>query len=444
MKKILVFGAGRSSGSVIKYLLDHAEKDQYTVTVCDADEAAAVAKTGGHPRAKALKANVLDDIERSSLVEGHDLIVSMMPARFHDLIAGDCVIHKRHLMTASYISPYVQGLSDEVHRLGLVFIGEAGLDPGIDHMSAMYHIHDIQSRGGHITAFTSHTGGLVAPESDDNPWHYKISWNPRNVVTAGQSTAQYLSGGTMKFTPYNRLFTNPLPIDVSGIEGRYEVYPNRDSLKYIALYGLAGIETIMRGTIRYQGYCQAWDCLVRLGLTDDSNVIEKSSLLTYSQWVSGYIPGFGGNVVEETASFLGLNADDPKMELLNNLGIFSEDRIPNDRMSPAQILESLMVSRWVLKPEDKDLVIMRHEFVYQLDDKKYRRISTLIDKGINSEDTSMSKLVGLPLGITARLVLNGAITRRGVSIPVVRDIYEPVMAELEGLGIVFTDTESTL
>ena len=308
-------------------------------------------------------------------------------------------------------------------------------------MSAMQKIDESRAKGGEITTFRSYTGGLVAPESDNNPWHYKFTWNPRNVVLAGQGTAQYLEDGKLKFIPYNRLFAETRTIQVPGM-GTYEVYANRDSLMYVKQYGLEGTPNVLRGTVRHQGFCSAWNALVKIGMTDGEFPILNSDSLTYHELMEAFAPVGSGTVKERIAALVGESTDSEVMSKLEWLGLFRKTRIRQSNASPASILENILLDKWKLEPVDKDMIIMQHEFEYVLEGRQHRLRSTMVMKGENEDDTAMSRLVGLPLGIFVRLVMEGAIHLKGVQIPVMKEVYEPVLAELAQFGVAFHEEET--
>lgn len=445
MNSILIIGAGRSATACIRYVLDKARDRNWFVTVADADPKLAEAKVAGHPNGRGTWLDVMKVNDRRELIGRADVVVSLLPAYLHLEVAQDCIKLKKHLITASYVSQEMYQLADEVRNRELIFMGEMGLDPGIDHMSAMQQINAIKDKGGKITAFRSYTGGLVAPESDDNPWHYKITWNPRNVVLAGQGTAQYLENGKHRYIPYNRLFKEYRLIDVPGL-GEFEVYANRDSLLYREAYGLGGIPNILRGTIRCRGFCDAWNALVKIGLTDGSYPIMGSSQLTYHELMEGYLnPAFTtGSVKERIATFIKRDPDSDVMQKLEWLGLFSKKKIRLKNATPAYILEQLLLDKWKLKPQDKDMIIMQHEFEYELGGRGHLQTSTLVMKGEDAENTAMSKLVGLPLGIFVKQVMEGKIVRTGVNIPVMPEVYQPVLEELKEFGVVFHEQHKAL
>ncbi len=445
MTNILIIGAGRSATALINYVLEKAREYNWFVTVADADPKIAEKKIGKHPNGRAAWLDVLKANDRRDLIGRADVVVSLLPAHLHLEVAHDCIKLKKHLITASYVSQEMYRLGDEARERELIFMNEMGLDPGIDHMSAMAAINQIKEAGGKLTAFRSYTGGLIAPESDDNPWHYKFTWNPRNVILSGQGTAQYLENGKFKYIPYQRLFQEYWLVDIPGY-GEYEVYANRDSLLYRDVYGLKNIPNILRGTLRKRGFCDAWNALVKIGLTDGSYPILDSDKITYHELMEAYVSPdtIGNSVKERIANLLGEAVDSPVIKKLEWLGLFRKKRINLSNASPALILERLLLDRWKLKSGDRDMIIMQHEFEYERKGHKYLKTSTLVMKGENEYNTAMSKLVGLPMGIFVKLVMQGRITSKGVHIPVMREVYEPVLEELQTFGVVFKEEERRL
>ncbi|NUO01948.1 MAG: saccharopine dehydrogenase NADP-binding domain-containing protein [Saprospiraceae bacterium] len=445
MKNLLIIGAGRSATALINYILDQARQHNFFVTVADADIALAQKKVGDSSFGRAIWLDASKPNDRRDVINRHDVVVSLLPPQMHLELAQDCIALGKHMVTASYVSKQVFRLGDEARQRALVFMNELGLDPGIDHMSAMQRIHQIQAKGGHISAFYSYTGGLVAPESDDNPWHYKFSWNPRNVVLAGQGTAQFLEDGKLKYIPYRRLFRQYRLVDIPGM-GEWEVYANRDSLLYREAYGLKNIKTLFRGTIRHRGFCDAWNALVRIGLTDATFPIVDSDQLTYHDLMEAFlgISQHTGSVKDRIAKLIEVDPESETMKKLEWLGLFSKRRIKLSNATPALILENLLLEKWALQPQDKDMVIMQHEIEYELAGRKRRHTSTMVMKGENESDTAMARLVGLPLGIFVKLVMESKINARGVQIPVMREVYEPVLKELEEYGVVFKDKDEAI
>lgn len=442
MKNLLIIGAGRSATALINYILEQARQHDFFITVADADLELARRKINDHPKGRAIWLDASKTNDRRDVINRHDVVVSLLPPQMHLEVAQDCISLGKHMVTASYVSKQVFRLGDEARQRALVFMNELGLDPGIDHMSAMQSIHKIKAMGGKITAFYSYTGGLVAPESDNNPWHYKFSWNPRNVVLAGQGTAQFLEDSKLKYIPYRRLFRQYRLVDIPNM-GQWEVYANRDSLLYKDAYGLQDVKTLFRGTIRHRGFCDAWNALVRIGLTDATFPIVDSDQLTYHDLMEAFlgISTHTGSVKDRIAKLIEVEPDSEVMQKLEWLGLFSKRRIKVKNATPALILENLLLEKWVLEPDERDMVIMQHVFEYEIQRKKKKLTSTLVMKGANSQETAMSRLVGLPLGIFVKLLMLDQISTTGVNIPTMPEVYEPVMKELEEYGVQFTERE---
>ena len=313
-------------------------------------------------------------------------------------------------------------------------------------MSGKQKIDEIKAKGGRLKAFRSSTGGLVAPENDDNPWHYKFSWNPRNVVLAGHGTAQYLEDGKLKYVPYNRLFSIAKPIIIPGVEGEFETYINRDSLLYRELYDLGPIPNLIRGTIRYKGFSKAWDALVQIGLTDSSFPILDSEDITYHELIDAYVSSSvqTGSVKEKVAHLIGETVDSDVIKKLEWLGLFSKKKIRMKSATPALILENLLLEKWKLQDNEKDMVIMQHELDYEIARQNRRLTSTLVMYGTDGNNTAMSRLVGLPIGIFVKQVMLGKINSIGVNIPVSKEVYEPVLEELKDYGVIFKEKDVIL
>ena len=439
MKKILILGAGRSSASLISYLLKQSQQQGWEVTVGDYSEENARERVKGY-NARAIAFEATNESLKREEVAKADLVISMLPPAHHLTVAETCLEYGKHLLTASYVSPEILALNEKAKKKNIIILMECGLDPGIDHMSALKEIHKLKQEGGKIISFSSYTGGLVAPESDNNPWNYKVSWNPRNVVLAGQGTVKYLENGQFKYIPYHKLFSRTDKIVVNGY-GEFEGYANRDSLKYRSVYGLEGVATFIRGTLRRPGYCEAWDVFVQLGMTDDSYLLENSSVLTYKDFVSSYLPVSDKSVKGRLREYLGL--DEEILFKLEWLGMFSDEKINEHNVTPAQVLQKLIERKWKLEKGDKDMIVMQHKFGYEALGKQKELTSSLVVIGEDSVYTAMAKTVGLPLGIAAKLILQGKIKLTGVQIPVVKELYEPILAELEEYGIVFKTEEMT-
>lgn len=445
MKTITVIGAGRSSSSLIKYLLDYSSKHQFQVVVADQSLETAQQKIKNHLNAKAVKFS-LDQTElRQKLVQESDVVISMLPASLHFELAKDCVNFNKHLVTASYISTEMKSLNEEVKNKGLVFMNECGLDPGLDHMSAMKTLNEIRAKGGNPVHFESFCGGLVAPESDDNAWNYKFSWNPRNVVVAGQGgAAKFLQQGMYKYIPYQRVFKRTEFLKIEGY-GRFEAYANRDSLGYREAYGLQNAHTIYRGTIRRVGYSRAWNMLVQLGLTDDTYTIENSENMTYREFINSFLYYHPTDSVEVKFRLtLNIEQDDTVWDKFEELDFFNSEKVIGlKNATPAQILEKILSEKWQLQPEDKDMIVMYHKFGYKMPgtEETQQIDATMVCIGDDSIHTAMAKTVGLPAAIVALQILNGIITSPGVQMPITKEVYEPVLKELESFGIVFNEKE---
>lgn len=442
MKKILLLGAGRSSGALINYLLENANADNYILRVGDRSLEFANDKTRNHPKAQPFSFDVENIEQREKEISTADIIISLLPPALHILAAKDCLKFRKNLVTASYISPELLAMDDDVKNLGLLFLNECGLDPGIDHMSAVEIIHRLKQQGAEIKSFKSYTGGLVAPESNDNPWGYKFTWNPRNVIVAGQGTASYIKNGKYHYIPYNRLFSEITRIEIDGY-GKYDGYANRDSLAYRNHYGIENIPTLIRGTLRNEGYCSAWQVFVTLGITDDTFDVADVENLTYSQFVESFIPAsvFGTTLEERIARLCNIDPDGPAMEKIRFTGILDDKKIGLKKATPAQILQHLLEQKWVLKANDKDMIVMQHQFEFSVEGHAKILSSSLVVKGDDTVQTAMAKTVGLPLGIASRLILNGTIQVSGVHIPVLEGIYKPILKELMKMGIRFVEVE---
>lgn len=337
------------------------------MTVADADPEAARQKIGDHLAGNPARLDASDDAERRALIAAHDLCISLLPPHLHLAAARDCIHAGRHLLTASYVSPDMQALDAEARARGVMLMNEMGLDPGIDHMSAMQRLRQIKAKGGRVTAFYSSTGGLVAPDSDDNPWHYKFSWNPRNVVLAGQGVAQFKEKGALRFIPYGRLFRQTRPVQIPG-KGRWEAYANRDSLGYVPAYGLEEADTVFRGTIRHEGFCAAWDALIRLGLTNPDWQVPHLGQYDWAgltEALLGPVGAPGQTLRAQAAAVLGESPDSEVMERLTWLGIFEPKPIGLTQGSPADALQNLLLEKWSMRPADKDMILMQHLIEYE-------------------------------------------------------------------------------
>ena len=442
MKKIVIFGAGRSSTSLIEYLLSIAEEQNLLITLLDYNEELAKSKINNHKFGEAHFIDANDPNERLKFIKESQLVISMLPAHMHLGIVKDAINEKVHVITPSYVTEEIRSLNADAQNNDVLILNEMGLDPGIDHMSAKKIIDEIEDNGGKLTGFESFTGGLVAPESDDNPWNYKFTWNPRNVVLAGQGgAAKFIQEGKYKYIPYKKLFRRTEIIEIEGY-GKFEGYANRDSLRYRSVYGLNEIPTMYRGTLRKIGFCRAWNVFVQLGLTDDSYVIEGSENMTNRDFINSFLAYNPHDSVElKLRHYLGIEQDDYIWEKLVWLGLFEDKKIGLKNATPAQILQKILQDKWSLTEEDKDMIVMWHKFnfIHKGVDKEIR--SHMVYIGKDSQFTAMSDTVGLPLGIAAKLLLNEKIKGRGVKLPIEREIYLPVLSELEQLGITFEEKE---
>ncbi|MBZ4036340.1 saccharopine dehydrogenase NADP-binding domain-containing protein [Flavobacterium sp. 17A] len=441
MRNVLIIGAGRSASSLIRYLLSKSNEENLHITVADLSLSLAEAKTQNHPNATPLALNIFDTDERRNAIENASIVISMLPAHLHIEIAKDCIEFKKHLVTASYISDAMQALDSDAKQNNLIFMNEIGLDPGIDHMSAMKVIDEIRDKGGKMLLFESFCGGLVAPESDNNLWNYKFTWAPRNVVLAGQGgAAKFIQEGTYKYIPYSALFRRTEFLEVEGY-GKFEAYSNRDSLKYRSIYGLDDILTLYRGTIRRVGYSRAWNMFVQLGMTDDSYTIEGSENMSYRQFINSFLPYHPTDSVEiKTRLILKIDQDDIMWDKLLELDLFNPNKkvnLPN--ATPAQILEKILTDSWALEPDDKDMIVMYHKFGYEVNGEKKQIDSKMVCIGDDQTYTAMAKTVGLPVAIATLLILNGKITTPGVQLPIKKEVYEPILKELEEYGVIFNE-----
>ena len=519
MKQVLLFGAGKSATILIEYLLVNAQEGGWELTLVDANIGLAASKIGASPYGKAVSFDIRDDEMRSKYVSSSAIVISMLPPALHFLVAKDCLRFSKHLLTASYADEQIKSLQEELTKKGILFLYEMGLDPGIDHMSAMKIIDDIRSKGGRITSFKSHCGGLVAPESDDNPWHYKISWNPRNIILAGKAGAHYKERGEEIFLKYKDLFypdgvkeTGTDALQVSSLARMVEIpgigllswYPNRDSLSYTSLYGMEDAGTFVRTTLRHPDFMYGWNNVIDLDLTNEEPQYETdnknlASLFKehldkndFGNWLQqkmterfketqdmltrltklmeaeqeaveegGEIPGSflsadeKGNLEEieiediktKAAAFVAHKMHEANLTLkqLMFIGLDDQETMVNKGFcSAADILQFAVERKLNLGPGDKDMIVMLHEFEFEIGSLRSEVRSSLVVKGEDSLRTAMAKTVGLPLGIAAKLILNGNIKLSGLHIPTVKEIYEPVLQELELFEIKFHEERSSL
>ncbi len=443
MQTILVLGAGLSSGSLIQYFLDQSDRG-WKIRVGDINPELARQRIKDHPAGEAFHFDVFNHEQRNGEIRSADIVVSLLPARMHYLVAEACVELGKNMVTASYLSPAIKALDESARKKGVVLMNECGVDPGIDHMSAMQMIDKIKAEGGCLKAFESSTGGLVAPGFENNPWQYKFTWNPRNVVLAGGEGARFLHNGKFKYIPHHKVFRRIEIIKVPEL-GAFEVYGNRDSLIYRETYGLHNLDTMFRGTIRRPGFCEAWDIFVQLGATDDTYVMEDTENMTHREFINSFMK-YRTDIPVETklALYLGVDEESAMMDRLRWLGIFENTRIGISGLTPARILQKILEEKWKLDPGDKDMIVMQHQFDFMLKDKHFKRYSTMVFIGKDSTQTAMSMTVGLPLAMVTRQILTGQFNEPGVQLPIIPAIYDPVLEELKEYGIYFVEEESLI
>lgn len=441
MKQILIIGAGRSSAALIEYLNRESDKNQWKLIVADAVSDAAQHYANIYTHVCAEQLDILNAQAREQIIKQSDLVISMLPPHFHIHVAISCLEFSKPMITASYINQEVKKLDPQIQDKNLTFLFECGLDPGIDHMSAMQAIDRIQEQGGRVTSFQSFCGGLMAPGSDDNPWRYKFTWNPRNVISAGKGVAvQFIKKGRYQIVPYHQLFKRLKMIEITGY-GAFESYPNRDSLQYRNLYGLYDAETILRSTLRPPGYCAAWHTFVQLGLTDDTYQVHNIENMTYADFLKAFLPYSEDDLSTNFCRYVNTDVSSEIMQKVRWLGIMEESPIGLKQATPAQVMQKLLEEKWKARPEDRDMIVMQHQIEYELQDKhKKKYISSLAVTGEISGLTAMSMTVGYPLGIAAKLILENKISHKGLMIPVHRAIYQPVLKELAQMGIKFKES----
>jgi saccharopine dehydrogenase (NADP+, L-glutamate forming) len=440
MKKVLILGAGLVAGPLVKYLLDRPE---FFVVVADVDEARARKLVAGHPRGQAEYLDISDIAALAAAIGRANLVVSMVPYTFHPVVASLAIEQRKNMITASYVSPAMRELDARARENGVLLLNEIGLDPGIDHMEAMRIIHEIHDSGGRVLGFTSYCGGLPAPEANTNPFGYKFSWSPRGVLLASKNSARYLKDGRVVSVPSEALFAEPETIPIPGL-GAFEGYPNRDSVPYRDIYGIPEARSVLRGTLRYTGWCETLRKMVELGLLDDTP--KDRTGLTFSGLMaelSGAAPG--ADVRGAVASRVGLDPGSAILSRLDGLGLFEERKLLFEKGSSLDNLAALMIEKLQYADGERDMIVLQHEFLAQSESGRNERIvSTLIDYGIPGGDSSMSRTVGLPAAIAARLVLEGKIRMTGVQVPVHAEIYGPILGELGALGVRFEEKRRVL
>lgn len=429
-----------SSTSLIRRLLERSEELDLEVKVNDANIELAQSKIAGHPRGEAIHFDALDSNARRPFLEAADLVVSMLPARFHHIIIEDCIQLKKDIITPSYVSDDIKALEPRIKDARILVLKEIGLDPGIDHMSAMMLVDEIKSKGGIMKRFESFTGGLIAPESDNNPWNYKFTWNPRNVVLAGQGgAARFVQEGRYKYIPYNRLFTRLRPIEIDGY-GQFEGYANRDCLSYKETYSMQDVPTLYRGTLRRKGFCESWNVFVQMGLTDDTYLVDDLENQTWRTFLNSFL-SYDQQIPLEKKLRMQIPMSDEVFEKIKWLGFFEDENIGMKEGTPAKVLQRKLEQKLSLEEGDKDMIVMWHRFNYEIDGTEHEMNASMVVLGDENGETAMSKTVGLPVAIACELILQGEITKKGLCIPVEADLYGPVMRELKKCGIEFKEKQ---
>lgn len=433
MKKVLVLGAGLVSRPLVHYLLNR----KYSVKVASRTVRKAEVLVKGFTNGTAEALNVNDTHSLDKLVAGCDLAISLVPYTYHVQIAELCLKHKKHLITTSYVSQAMKELDAAAKKSGLLFLNEIGLDPGIDHMSAMRIIHNAQKKKGKVVSFRSYCGGLPALQSNNSPFGYKFSWSPRGVVMAGRNSGQYLENGRVVFIPSPELFSHYNILDIAGV-GSYEAYTNRNALPYKELYGLKDAQTVFRGTLRNIGWCYTMKKARDLGLFDDTERADLAGL-TFRDLMLRFIGKTkSDDIITDTAAFLGLEKYATEIKKLEWLGLFSDDPLPAEN-NVMDVFSTLLQQKLAMADDDLDLIILYHEFYARFNSRKEKITSLLVDTGIPQGDSAMSRTVSLPAAIAAAMILEGKIKLSGVHIPVQAEIYNPVLDELESMGLKFLE-----
>ncbi|MBK6346252.1 MAG: saccharopine dehydrogenase NADP-binding domain-containing protein [Bacteroidales bacterium] len=430
LKKVLILGAGLVARPIVKHLLASG----YSLTVADIVQSKAAELTGNHPHAEAVALNVEDETSLGNLVSGHDLTVSLLPYVFHVQVARHCIRYRKNMVTTSYVKPEMEALDSEAKEAGIIILNEMGLDPGIDHMSAMRIIDHVHSRNGKVLEFYSICGALPAPEAVDNPFRYKFSWSPKGVVMAGNNDARYLKHGSEVFVPTAELFRHPASVEFKGV-GKLDIYPNRDSISYIDIYGIPEVQTMMRGTFRYPGWCETLDAIKQLNLIS----YDKSDMsgMTYAQLLMHQIGAdTADHLRNKVAAYLGVDVNAHALDALEWLGLFENKPMNRGMESPFEVTSDLMIAKMELGYDERDMVAMQHTFLAEYPDGKKEIIrSRMLDFGSPSTDTSIARTVALPAAIGVEMIMKGEITVKGVFRPVIPEIYNPVLDALEKLDI---------
>ena len=448
MKNILILGAGQSAPYLIKYLLDESKKHNWTITLCDRDEELAKQRINGHPNGRAIQFDVNDETMRHEQIKNADVVVNFLAPIFQYLIALDCLTYGKHVVSASYENPQVADLHNDAEKKGMVILNEMGLDPGIDHMSAMKIIQNVRDRGGFITTFVSYGSGLPEPNIETNPLKYCITWNPRNISMSGEAGAQYMEESQIKVLSHNQVFQRTWRVDVEGV-GRFEAYPNRDSLIYLDVFNLRKVHTMIRGTLRYPGWSETWLQVVRLGMPNENLKVPGLADMTYREFTSMFLPlhANGGKLETRLANFLNINPTGKIMENLQWLGLLDDVKIGGDVKTPAEVLTKTLVEKMPLPEGARDMVALVHEIEATFPEEEERKekiISTFVEYGEPNGFTAISKTVGLPSAIATKLLMLDDLPVTGCQIPTNKIVYTKVLKELEELGFKFNEKVVTL
>jgi saccharopine dehydrogenase-like NADP-dependent oxidoreductase len=438
MKRVLLLGAGLVSRPLVA---DLTHRPDIALTVGDLDRAKAEQVLGGAEHGRAVAVSTDDDAELAALVAEADLVVSLLPYTLHVKVAKIAIAHRVPLITTSYVSADMRALDGAARAAGVLVLNEIGLDPGLDHMSAMRAIRRIRDDGSRLVSFRSCCGGLPAPEANTNPWGYKFSWSPRGVLAAGLNAARWLEDGRIVDAPGDELFAHVAAYDVPDV-GRLEVYPNRDATAYVATYGIEGVRTMFRGTLRYPGWCETLHAISRLGLLDGGMRAWRTGT-TYDEFMEAFAEPGSGPVFERVAARAGISAEGAVVERLRWAGLFSGQRIESTKAAPIDVLCGRLADCLAYAAGERDMIVLRHEFgVLDPRGRDTSRLSTLVAFGDPGGDSAMARTVSLPASVAARLILDGRIASTGVRIPVDPEIYEPVLDALEPMGIVFRETRT--
>jgi saccharopine dehydrogenase-like NADP-dependent oxidoreductase len=430
MKKVLILGAGMVVRPIVRYLLDK----NYIVTVATRTKSKADEMIGGHPNGRSLAWTVEQEAELDGMIADHDLTVSLLPYLYHVMVAKKCIALKKNMVTTSYVKPEMRALDAEAKTAGIIILNELGLDPGIDHMSAMRIIDHVHGKGGKVEEFYSFCGALVAPEVEENPFHYKFTWAPKGVVMAGNNDGNFLKDGKVLYVPTENLFKNPLKVDFPNV-GILDVYPNRDSVPYQELYGIPEAKTIMRGTFRYEGWCEIIDAMKVLRLiTYDKFNMEGMSYAGMMAKMIG--ESTTENIVAKVAAKLGVKINARPIVAMEWLGLFRNEPMNRTEDSTFEVVSDLMIAKMMIQPEERDMVVMQHTFLASYPDGTQEVIkSRMLDFGTLKTDTSVARTVALPAACGVEMILEGQITAKGVHIPVLPDIYNPILDRLETMDI---------